>query len=382
MFSSFSDVFFLSNGGIVDNLIRSQEQLSSIRREKIIVDGVEILRELKDGQVVMFEDEEWAGIYDSIVANNEDSTSEKASALYEFLLSSKSEETRKNYKSELQLFFKFLADHNFTTDEKKLEKLHLISYRDYLLKNKYAYKSIRKKISVVMSYLNYLADRGIIKKNKCILKNKELPVDQLVRPTEALTDEEAFKILEIARTNHADERMRKLHHAILSLFLATGMRKSELIDLKGNSYTEIEGIFYLNILGKGGKIRNVPLTERSKQALDEYLLMMKKYDREVKNEDAIFQPQITDDQNDNDLKRPCSTILIDKLIKRYCSLAGINKRITPHSLRATTITHLREQDADIYSISLLAGHASPETTKKYIKRAEELKKSAVFKSKF
>ncbi|MBF0312645.1 MAG: tyrosine-type recombinase/integrase [Oligoflexia bacterium] len=97
-----------------------------------------------------------------------------------------------------------------------------------------------------------------------------------MRPTNALTDEEAFAILDLAKTHHPDERLRALHYAILSLFLSTGMRKNELLELKGNSYCEIDGIPGLKIFGKGGKIREIPLTEQSKQALDAYLEMMSK----------------------------------------------------------------------------------------------------------
>ncbi|MBF0315628.1 MAG: tyrosine-type recombinase/integrase [Oligoflexia bacterium] len=369
------DKNFSSN---VDGEISPKNVSQRPERERVTIDGVEYIRELKNGQLWVFDDERALGIS---VYQDTEQTSEKKSALFEFLLSSNSPETRRIYKIELKLFFEFLAEFKFPSDEKKLEKLHLIAYRDHLSKHNYAFKTIRRKISVVNSYFNYLEEKGLIPKNKCTLKTKELPKDQVVRPTNALTDEEALKILELSQNHHSDERVRIFHHAILSLFLASGMRVTELITLKRNSYQEVDGIYFLKILGKGGKIREVPLTNRSKQALDEYFLMMERHSRRIESGDPIFQPQSSNDPSDN-LKRACSHLLIDKMIKKYCLLAGIKKRITPHSLRATTITHLREQEADIYAIAEMAGHASPETTKRYIKRADQLSRSAAFKSKF
>ncbi|MBF0365782.1 MAG: tyrosine-type recombinase/integrase [Oligoflexia bacterium] len=349
--------------------------------EAVIIDGIELLRSTLDGQLWVFGEKELAlGISDDREKQQEQR--ERASTLLEFLLSSNCEVTRKNYQIELKNFLDFLSEFNLPIEEKRWEKLHLIAYRDHLKNLNYAFKSIRKKISVVNSYLTYLEDRGVIFKNRCTLKKRELPRDQLVRPTNALTDEEAFALLDLASTHHPNEQLRSFHSAILSLFLSTGMRKSELISLRGSDYCEVDGIFCLKILGKGGKIREVPLTERSKRALDDYLEMMKKHERKVESGDPLFQPQMSDDKNDSDLKRECSRVLIDRIIQRYCTLAGIKKRISPHSLRATTITHLREQGADIYAIAEMAGHASPETTKRYIKRADLLSKSAAFKSRF
>jgi len=138
--------------------------------------------------------------------------------------------------------------------------------------------------------------------------------------------------------------------AILELLYATGMRVSELCSL---SIYDVQDTF-VKVRGKGKKERVIPVGKKAIEAVDQYLV---KYRGEVKEkEDPLF---VTRRGNRIDRMR------IWKQVKKYAKKAGIQKTVSPHTLRHSFATHLLEGGADLRLIQDMLGHEDIGTTDLY-----------------
>ena len=149
--------------------------------------------------------------------------------------------------------------------------------------------------------------------------------------------------------------------AILEVLFSTGLRVSELSRLKRddiNLRRRKRGTVEFTVRGKGKKVRLVFLSERATFWLKEYL------DRRVDASPWMF---IRMDKAANALsdEMPMTPRSIQRLVEKYSRLAGITKRITPHTLRHTFATDLLSNDADIRSVQTILGHSSITTTQIY-----------------
>lgn len=148
--------------------------------------------------------------------------------------------------------------------------------------------------------------------------------------------------------------------AMLETLYATGLRVSELVNLKVGEVGLQEGV--VRVVGKGGKTRLVPLGE---EALD----WISRYVQEAR-------PSILDGQLSNSLfvTRRGDAMTRQSfwhMIRRYARLAGIAKPISPHTLRHAFATHLLNHGADLRVVQMLLGHADISTTQIYTHVARE-----------
>ncbi|MBR4489100.1 site-specific tyrosine recombinase XerD [bacterium] len=142
---------------------------------------------------------------------------------------------------------------------------------------------------------------------------------------------------------------------IFELFYSSGLRVSELIDLKiGNIYRRDQ---LLRVRGKGSKERVVPYSDDAAVFLHEYLDKM----RHKLMRPGDFNEYVFINNHGQQFTRQG----IWKKIKEYARLAGITKEISPHKLRHTFATHLLEGGADLRTLQDLLGHASINTTEIY-----------------
>lgn len=139
--------------------------------------------------------------------------------------------------------------------------------------------------------------------------------------------------------------------ALLELLYATGMRVSEMVGLQREDLN-LESAF-LKCRGKGGKERIVPLGEVAIDALKTYLAKIRR--RLPVNGSVFVGPQ----------GKPLTRQRVWQLIRKYTRLAGIQKKITPHTFRHSFATHLLERGADLRVVQELLGHADIATTQIY-----------------
>ena len=144
-------------------------------------------------------------------------------------------------------------------------------------------------------------------------------------------------------------------NAIVETLYACGLRVSELIGLRMRDIYRKDEV--LRIIGKGNKERVVPIYEKALKALDIYINEVRVHINPKKGfEDHVFL-----NQRGSSLSR----VYIFKMISSLASLAGIKKKIGPHTIRHTFATHLIQNNADIRVIQVLLGHESITTTEIY-----------------
>jgi site-specific recombinase XerD len=143
--------------------------------------------------------------------------------------------------------------------------------------------------------------------------------------------------------------------AILELFFSTGLRVSELCSLNRDTIDMSRDEF--SIRGKGEKVRIVFLSPAAKEAIKVYL--KKRGDME----EALFV-SVSEINKDNKASRLTSRS-IERLVKHYAVKAGINRKVTPHTLRHAFATDLLQNGADIRSVQMMLGHSSISTTQIY-----------------
>lgn len=142
--------------------------------------------------------------------------------------------------------------------------------------------------------------------------------------------------------------------AMLELLYATGLRVSELVQLQ-TQRVSFQGN-YLTVKGKGSKMRAVPFGKWAREKLSIYMSQVRP--RLLKGQSSSF---VFTNRSGNPLSRQGFW----KLIRRYALTAGIEKRVTPHTLRHSFATHLLEGGADLRSVQSMLGHADISTTQIY-----------------
>jgi len=165
-----------------------------------------------------------------------------------------------------------------------------------------------------------------------------------------LTFEEVDKLLNINPTKPIDYR----NVAMLETIYASGLRVSELVDLKINNIDFDECI--LRIYGKGSKERIVPINDASKNALKTYINDYRDYLLRGKDSEYVFI---------NNLGTKITRQGFFKILKKVCNENGIKKTVSPHTLRHSFATHLLNNGADLRVIQELLGHSNLTTTQIY-----------------
>ncbi|MFZ0486616.1 MAG: site-specific tyrosine recombinase XerD, partial [Arenicellales bacterium] len=148
--------------------------------------------------------------------------------------------------------------------------------------------------------------------------------------------------------------------AMLETLYATGLRVSELVELRLNELRVNPGV--VQIVGKGGKERLVPLGESAMDAVDTYFRTARGDLLNTRTSDYVFVTR-----RGTAMTRQAFW----QLIKRYAKIAGIKIALSPHTLRHAFATHLLNHGADLRSVQMLLGHSDLSTTQIYTHVAQE-----------
>lgn len=267
-----------------------------------------------------------------------------------------------NYERDLQVFSNFLEEIDTTFDN--ISKKTLLNYKAYLVsidrKTPKANKtnkqlssySVNRMLSALRSYLKYLVDMDYdipVSPNAVKLMKTERKHPQVAELGEIT------KLIECPIQLEKNRLVGLRNRAMLEMLFSTGMRISELVNLKRNQIDKNGRIF---IMGKGKKERFVYLTSRAREHLKTYL------DQRPDNLPYLFIPY-RGKNNQNKDKRISPNYLQGKM-KQYRELLGINVPISAHSLRHGFATYLAEGGANPAAIQILLGHESLETTTRYV----------------
>ena len=237
-------------------------------------------------------------------------------------------------------------DLRFLTDFLRDKKIDRLTAREYLLalgRHDYARRSVARKLSAARSFFRFLVREK---------KTKENPFQNLITPKlpkklpNFLYPEEVNRLLASPDTATLPG---KRDRAILELLYGTGMRVIELCRLNESDLDFDEG--EVKVFGKGAKERIVIFGSFAARALRDYLAQ----GRPAKTAALFVGRRGT----------RLTTRQVERLIRFYAKKAGLQKKVTPHTLRHSFATHLLEGGADLRMTQELLGHVSLSTTQVY-----------------
>jgi integrase/recombinase XerD len=265
-----------------------------------------------------------------------------------------SENSVSAYNSDITKFFLFAEKEKNLSSFKEIKENIIEDFVRHLRKQKnksggiFSDKTISRYISSLRTFYKFLLSEEVVGENP--LENFELPKMKMSLP-DVLSVQEMETILE---KPDAEEKLGLRDKAALEILYACGLRVSELINL------EISDIFweeeFLRVLGKGQKERIVPIGRSAIYFAKKYITESRTILRNEASGNYLLL---------NSRGKKLSRMAIWDIVKKYCRLANIKKKIHPHTIRHTFATHLLEGGADIRIIQEMLGHSDISSTQIY-----------------
>lgn len=270
--------------------------------------------------------------------------------------------TQRNYKQYLDLFVVWLSrSGNTNLKPHELSRDHVWNYRLFLAqkyKTKHQKYLTRKSqnyyLIALRAFLDYLADRDIDTLPSSKVKLAKQKTEETISFLEARDVEKMLDVPDIATPGGLRDR------AIMELFFSSGMRVSELVSLDQDQLSILQDkrtdrTYELSIVGKGSKVRTVFISPRAAKWLRKYL----------KTRTDVSKPLFINYRSKDKESRRLSPRSIQLMISKCARLAGLSKKVTPHTLRHTYATDLLGHGADLRSVQELLGHSNVATTQVY-----------------
>lgn len=252
-----------------------------------------------------------------------------------------------SYEFDLIQFKNFIIENSINESPKKCSSSTVKRYLYKNFSNKKS-RSQARSISALKSFFNYLLFEGEIHSSP--LNDIESPKIENKLP-EVLTEDEIKRLISSV---NLDSEFGQRNKTIIEVLYGTGIRVSELIELKLSNIFFKENI--LKVTGKGNKERFVPLGKIALIEIKKYLNNRDKLKINSKFSDILFL---------NRYGRQLTRSMIFKVINDSSKNAEIDKKISPHTLRHSYATHLLKNGADLRTIQLILGHESITTTEIY-----------------
>ncbi len=262
-----------------------------------------------------------------------------------------SDNSRKAYKYDLQIYIKFLEDRGI----KDVSNIGIKDIEDFLKERKKSGDedaTIAHKLTSIKNFHRYLLKEGHVEKDVSLSIAR--PKTKKSLPS-ALSMEEVDILLDIPLNTVYDYRNK----AMLELMYGAGLRVSELVSLKVFDIDTENAI--IRVTGKGKKDRLIPLGEYSMYYLNLYL----------ERRSELLKKNTTDALFLNNHGNAISRQGFFKNLKAILKKQGLNPNIHPHSLRHSFATHLLNRGADLRSIQEMLGHENISTTKIYTEVSNE-----------
>ena len=258
-----------------------------------------------------------------------------------------SNNTVKAYEADISSFFQWLNNKGLKYDNLKDDNIN--QYISFLFQRKMRSSSVNRKISSIKSFYIFLVKRNFVKNS---------PLNDLVTPKqekylpESMSEAEVDKLLNSPDVSNKIENRDK---AMIEMLYATGMRISELVNLK---ITDVDmKRCVVKVFGKGSKERLVPFGETALDSLRSYL-----NEREQSSSKEIFL---------SNRGKKMTRVAFWQRVKIYLIRENLKNSISPHTLRHAFATHLLNRGADLRSVQLLLGHSDLSTTQIYTHIAKQ-----------
>ncbi len=259
-----------------------------------------------------------------------------------------SENTVKSYKSDLISFLNFLEEEKIV-DLSEVDHKLIGRFMQLLKSEGLSASSASRYLSTLRGFFSYLSSNYYIKKDP----TERVSSAKIVRKLPAVLSFNEIEMI-LDKPNVGD-KLGLRDKSILELLYSSGLRVSELIELK------IVDLFLqddvIRVIGKGSKQRIVPIGSSAVQWLNEYMIHSRPFlEKKTKSKNYIFL---------NTRGSKLSRMGIWKIVDRYTKEAGIDKEVHPHTFRHSFATHLLEGGADLRSVQEMLGHSDISTTQIY-----------------
>ncbi|UFH48596.1 site-specific tyrosine recombinase XerD [Pseudomonas sp. KNUC1026] len=257
-----------------------------------------------------------------------------------------SDNSRSAYRSDLALYNGWLAERNIELATAGREAL--LDHLAWRVDNAYKPRSTARFLSGARGFYRYLLREELIEADPTLL----VDMPRLGKPLPKSLSEQDVEALLLAPD--LGTALGERDRAMLEVLYACGLRVSELVGLRLDEMNLRQGV--LRVTGKGNKERLVPMGEEAIAWLERYLRGARAELLNERPSDVVF-PSLRGEQ--------MTRQTFWHRIKHHAQVAGIDKSLSPHTLRHAFATHLLNHGADLRSVQMLLGHADLSTTQIY-----------------
>jgi integrase/recombinase XerD len=271
-----------------------------------------------------------------------------------------SQNTYKAYKNDIQRYLQFIISEN-KQDISLAGSQDIRNLMSTLSDLGMESASLARNISSIRMFYRFLLSEDILEKD---------PTENLEMPRRSKTLPIVLEIYEIEELlKQPDESSPKgvRDKAMLELMYATGVRVSELTDLKQSNVIAEDGV--IRVMGKGSKERLIPIGKKAIDAVAHYISHVRiNLTRRRLGGDVLFLSMNG---------RPLTRAAVWQILKKYVRDANISKNVSPHTLRHSFATHLLEGGADLRAVQEMLGHVDIATTQIYTHLDREFLKEVI-----
>ncbi len=277
-----------------------------------------------------------------------------------------SKHTIVGYQTDLLQFSNFIKDTYEVEDIREVSHLYIRSWVVSLMENGIDPKSVNRKITALRSFYKFLIKTGVVDKNPML----KIQAPKISKKLPEFLDDKKMDALFDNMSNDGNVYEQARDFLILDFFYRTGVRLSELIELK------IENVNLHNlsvtVTGKRNKVRQIPITIGFKQAIEKYLKLRNEFLNNLSMNCHYF---FTDNKGNK-----MYPVFVYRIVKANIKMVTTGKKKSPHILRHTFATTMLNNGADINAIKELLGHSNLSATQVYthntIEKLKEVYKQA------
>jgi integrase/recombinase XerD len=263
-----------------------------------------------------------------------------------------SQNTLGAYRADLMTLSRGLAEHDKSID--KANKADLLKFIAGRVEGGAKPRSTARQLSSFRRFFRYIMREGL----RDVDPTADIEMPRIGRSLpKTLSEDEVDTLLNAPNT---DDPLGHRDRAMLELLYATGLRVSELINIKQSQINFNQGV--LRIVGKGDRERLIPLGDESQRWLKDFIDGPRMEILLERQTDYLFPTRRGDRMTRQAFWH---------IIKRYAEKSGVRKKMSPHSLRHAFATHLLNRGADLRVVQLLLGHSDLSTTQIYTHVARE-----------
>ena len=266
--------------------------------------------------------------------------------------------TLASYRADLIIFERWLEANGREKSLLEVTRQDILAYLADAFSQSKKPRTSARLLSTLKRLYQFLLREGSVKEDPTLkIRSPKIPKNI----PQSLIEIDVDKILEAPNT---DSPMGIRDRAMLEVLYGSGLRVSELVSIRMNQINLSEGV--IRVVGKGSKERVIPIGEPARDWVGKYLEISRP---------VILGRGISDTLFVTNRHQGMSRQAFWNLIRKYVFVAGVKKKVSPHTLRHAFATHLLNHGADLRVVQLLLGHANVSTTQIYTHVAKERLKS-------